>query len=93
MNDDKLDIINQCTEFLRKSSRRYSKTLQRAAKDMSRYSGNFWDDDFKKKYRSGKKRVCLALNNWNVLWNVRKKDDRICGQSIRPIRINKSLVL
>ena len=70
MNDDKLDIINQCTEFLRKSSKRYSKTLQRATKDMSRYSGNFWDDDFKKKYRSGKKRVCLALNNWNVLCNA-----------------------
>ena len=55
------DIIEQCTEFLGKSSRRYSKALTRATNDLRRYSGNFWDDDLRKKYRKGKKRYCLQL--------------------------------
>lgn len=69
MNEN-LDIIEQCTEFLRRSSRRYSSTLMRATKDMRRYSGDFWDDDFKKKYRNGKNRTYLQLNNWNVICNA-----------------------
>lgn len=64
------DIIEQCTEFLGKSSRRYSKALTRATNDLRRYSGNFWDDDLRKKYRKGKKRYCLQLNNWNVMCNA-----------------------
>ena len=67
---DQIDIIEQCNEFLRKSSRRYSKALTRATNDLRRYSGNFWDDDLKKKYRKGKKRYCLQLNNWNVMANA-----------------------
>ena len=70
MEMNNTSIIEQCTEFLRKSSRRYSKTLMRASKDLRRYSGDFWDDDFKKAYRSGKKRLCLQLNNWNVMCNA-----------------------
>ena len=69
MNEN-LDIIEQCTEFLRRSSRRYSTTLMRATKDMRRYSGDFWDSDFKKQYRNGKNRTYLQLNNWNVICNA-----------------------
>lgn len=69
MTDDK-EIIKQCTDFLRRSSRRYAKPLQRATKDLRRYSGNFWDDEFKKAYRPGKNRLCLSLNNWNVICNA-----------------------
>ena len=64
------DIIEQCTEFLGKSSRRYSKPLTRATNDLRRYSGNFWDDELRKQYRRGKKRTCLQLNNWNVMCNA-----------------------
>ena len=67
---EEIDIIKQCQEFLGKSSRRYSKTINRAVSDLRRYSGNFWDDDFKKKYRRGKNRMYLALNNWNVICNA-----------------------
>lgn len=70
MEMENTSIIEQCTDFLKKSSRRYSKTLMRASKDLRRYSGDFWDDDFKKAYRSGKKRLCLQLNNWNVMCNA-----------------------
>lgn len=64
------DIIEQCTAFLGKSSRRYSKPLSRAVNDLRRYSGDFWDEDMRKKYRRGKKRTCLQLNNWNVMCNA-----------------------
>ena len=70
MKTDDKEIIKQCTDFLRRSSRRYAKSLQRATKDLRRYSGNFWDDDFKKSYRPGKNRLCLTLNNWNVICNA-----------------------
>lgn len=64
------DIIEQCNEFLRKSSKRYSSTLKRAAEDLQSYSGSFWTDNMKKDYRNGKNRLCLALNNWNVMCNA-----------------------
>ena len=67
---EELDIIEQCSAFLSKSSRRFASTLMRATKDLRRYSGNFWDDDFKKAYRSGKNRTYLSLNNWNVMCNA-----------------------
>ena len=67
---EELDIIEQCSAFLSKSSRRFASTLMRATKDLRRYSGNFWDDDFKKTYRSGKNRTYLSLNNWNVMCNA-----------------------
>ena len=69
MQED-LEIINQCTDFLKRSSRRFGSALSRATKDLRRYSGNFWDDEFKKQYRSGKNRQCLSLNNWNVICNA-----------------------
>lgn len=67
---ENIDIIEQCTAFLGKSSRRYSKPLSRAVNDLRRYSGDFWDEDMRKKYRRGKKRTCLQLNNWNVMCNA-----------------------
>ena len=70
MEQETLDIINQCSDFLSRSSKRFAKTLNRATKDLRRYSGEFWDDDFRKLYRPGKKRACLALNNWNVICNA-----------------------
>ena len=70
MEQETLDIINQCSDFLCRSSKRFADTLKRATKDLRRYSGEFWDADFKKLYRPGKKRVNLALNNWNVICNA-----------------------
>jgi len=67
--EDNNDIIQQCNEFLTKSSARYSKTLLRATKDLNRYSGGFWDEDLKK-YRTGRHRIYLSLNNWNVICNA-----------------------
>lgn len=62
-------IIQECADFLERSSARYSTTLLRASKDLIRYSGGFWDDDMKK-YRTGRNRIYLSLNNWNVLCNA-----------------------
>lgn len=62
-------IIQECADFLERSSARYSTTLLRASKDLIRYSGSFWDDDMKK-YRTGRNRIYLSLNNWNVLCNA-----------------------
>lgn len=70
MEQETLDIINQCSDFLCRSSKRFADTLKRATKDLRRYSGDFWDADFRKLYRPGKKRVNLALNNWNVICNA-----------------------
>ena len=70
MIDNEREIIEQCTKFLGRSSRRYSKSILRAVNDMRRYSGDFWDDDFKKQYRRGKNRIYLSLNNWNVISNA-----------------------
>lgn len=70
MDNQNLDIITSCSDFLRRSSSRYSTALLRANQDLRRYSGNFWDDDMRRQYRSGKKRMCLTLNNWNVICNA-----------------------
>jgi len=67
--ENSLEIIQQCNEFLTKSSARFATTLLRASKDLIRYSGQFWDDDMKK-FRTGRSRIYLSLNNWNVLCNA-----------------------
>lgn len=69
MNNDPQTIINQCSEFLKRSSNRYATTIQRAVSDMRRYSGDFWDDGFITKYKRRKK-LCLSLNNWCPLANA-----------------------
>ena len=72
MNDKSFDneeIIAQCESFLSKSDKRFASTIDRAVDDMRRYSGDFWNTSFIRKYKRGK-RVNLALNNWNPLANA-----------------------
>lgn len=69
MNEDYKEIIDNCNNFLNKSSARYSNTILRAIDDMRRYSGDFWTDEYKKTYQRSK-RVNLSLNNWNPMVNA-----------------------
>lgn len=64
------EIINKCQEFLKRSSARYATTMTSAMNNMRIYSSNFWTDDNVKMYRKGKKRLRLALNNYNVVCNA-----------------------
>ena len=64
------EIINNCNSFLYKSDARYNFVINRALEDLQTYSGDFWNDKFRKKYRRNKKRLNLSLNNWNVLCNA-----------------------
>ena len=67
---DEKEIIECCSEFLRKSDVRYNSSITRAINDLELYSGNFWNDDMRKQYRKGKTRVCLSMNNWQVISNA-----------------------
>lgn len=69
MNDDYKEIINNCNNFLTKSSARYSTSILRAIDDMRRYSGDFWNEDYKATYQR-KNRINLSLNNWNPMVNA-----------------------
>ena len=69
MNEDYKEIIDNCNNFLNKSSARYSTTILRAIDDMRRYSGDFWDEDYKSTYQR-KNRINLSLNNWNPMVNA-----------------------
>ena len=69
MNEEYKEIIDNCNNFLNKSSARYSNTILRAIDDMRRYSGDFWTEDYKKTYQRSK-RVNLSLNNWNPMVNA-----------------------
>ena len=69
MNEEYKEIIDNCNNFLNKSSARYSNTIIRAIDDMRRYSGDFWTEDYKKTYQRSK-RVNLSLNNWNPMVNA-----------------------
>lgn len=64
------EIINNCNSFLHKSDARYNMVITRALEDLQTYSGDFWNDKFRKKYKRNKKRLNLSLNNWNVLCNA-----------------------
>lgn len=64
------EIIEACNRFLTRSDARYNATITRALEDLRIYSGDFWNDNFKKKYRRNKNRLNLSLNNWNVLCNA-----------------------
>lgn len=70
MIDNETQIIEQCNTFLRKSDTRFNKVITRALNDLQMYSGDFWTEEFKKRYRRNKNRVNLSLNNWNVLCNA-----------------------
>ena len=63
-------IIEQCNTFLKKSDVRFNATISRAVRDLNLYSGDFWSDEFRKKYRRNKNRVNLSMNNWNVMCNA-----------------------
>lgn len=67
--DDK-EIIECCEDFLRKSDTRYNTPITRAINDLELYSGNFWNETMRKKYRKGKTRICLSMNNWQVISNA-----------------------
>ena len=69
MNEEYKEIIDNCNNFLNKSSARYSNTILRAIDDMRRYSGDFWTDDYKNTYKRNK-RINLSLNNWNPMVNA-----------------------
>ena len=64
------EIIEACNKFLTRSDTRFNTVINRALDDLEMYSGNFWNDKFKKKYRRNKNRLNLSLNNWNVLCNA-----------------------
>lgn len=63
------DIIEQCNAFLTKSDNRFCETIQRAVKDLRRYSGDFWNSATVRKYKRGK-RINLSLNNWCPMVNA-----------------------
>lgn len=67
---DERTVINNCNSFLYKSDARFNAVITRALNDLQVYSGEFWTDAFKKKYRRNKNRLNLSLNNWNVLCNA-----------------------
>ena len=64
------EIINNCNNFLTRSDARFNAVINRALEDLQIYSGDFWNDKFKKKYKRNKSRLNLSLNNWNVLCNA-----------------------
>lgn len=64
------EIIECCSDFLKKSNTRYNTVINRAINDLEMYSGNFWNDNMRKTYRKGKSRVCLSMNNWQVISNA-----------------------
>lgn len=70
MIDNETQIIEQCNTFLRKSDTRFNRVITRALNDLQMYSGDFWTEEFKERYRRNKNRVNLSLNNWNVLCNA-----------------------
>lgn len=63
------DLIDEVSEFVSKSSRRFATTIQRAVSDLRMYSGDFWTTSMKKKYKRGKK-TNLFMNNWTPLSNA-----------------------
>ncbi len=67
---DEREIIECCEDFLRKSDTRYNQAITRAINDLELYSGDFWNDTMRKKYRKGKTRICLSMNNWQVISNA-----------------------
>lgn len=64
------EIIECCSDFLSKSNTRYNTVITRAISDLEMYSGDFWNEDMRKTYRKGKSRVCLSMNNWQVISNA-----------------------
>lgn len=66
---DENKILQDCNDFLKRSSSRYSRAINRALTDLRRYSGDFWDDTLVSEWKR-KKRRNLAMNNWNTMANA-----------------------
>lgn len=64
------NVYEDLMDFLKRSSDRYSNDIDNAKKALVSYSGDFWSDEVKKKYKRTKKRMCLSMNNWNVIVNA-----------------------
>lgn len=67
-NDDD-NILEDVVDFLKKSSAYYSGFVARKKRDLEIYSGNYWNDATRKKWKRSKRR-CLAVDNWSVLCNA-----------------------
>lgn len=66
-----MDIIQQCLDFLKRSSAKYSQEITRQVRALECFSGNFWDDNTKKTYRrANSKKLCLEFSDWPVLANA-----------------------
>ena len=63
------EILEQLNNFLIKSDKRFASTIDRAVNDMRRYSGDFWNEEYTKKYKR-RNRTNLSLNNWNPMANA-----------------------
>lgn len=68
-HEEEYKILNDCNDFLQRSSKRYCEPIQRALTDLRRYSGDFWDASLVKDYKRGK-RQNLSMNNWNPMANA-----------------------
>lgn len=105
---DNDSVISACIEFLTKSDNRFSDTIQRAVKDLRRYSGDFWNSSTVRKYKRGK-RINLSLNNWcpmvnaisspisNSPWHIELTEDNMSDKQEQIDRIeaesdNKSAI-
>lgn len=65
------NVYEDLMDFLGRSSDKYSASLNDAKASLIQYSGDFWNDSLMKRYRRrDKKRINLAMNNWNVMVNA-----------------------
>lgn len=63
------EILRDCNDFLKRSSNRYSSSIEKALRDLRRFSGEFWDADLTAEWKRSKRKN-LAMNNWNTMANA-----------------------
>lgn len=61
---------NDLLDFLQRSSDRFANQIRLSRLDMSRYSGDFWDEETRRTYRRGKGRLCATMNVWTSIANA-----------------------
>ena len=65
------NIIQNCLDFLKRSSAKYNVEVSKQLRDLECFNGNFWDTETKKTYhRNNNKKLCLHLSDWSVLANA-----------------------
>lgn len=65
------DILEQCLDFLKRSSQKYSNENAKQVRDLELFNGDFWDEKTKKEYhRTSSKKLCLHFSDWSVLANA-----------------------